>query len=185
MFMLWVFGILIVFLFAMLIVSLNYSKKKREKLQSRNAISFFSAIHVEGLNITKNSPVDILQFHDRIQLESGNQKYQIPIENLKVAVIKSEREILEKNKSVVGRAMIGTVLVPGIGTIVGGMSGIGKKTVKGNVNNFLILNYVNSQGDLAAVTFLNDPLQISKAYDFCNSMNNQITAITGQEAVTL
>jgi len=37
---------------------------------------------------------------------------------------------IEKNKSVVGRAVAGTVLLGLIGTILGGMSGIGTKTVR-------------------------------------------------------
>ena len=39
----------------------------------------------------------------------------------------SEKETVEKNKSVIGRAIVGGVLTGGVGAVVGGMSGIGKK----------------------------------------------------------
>lgn len=41
----------------------------------------------------------------------------------------SEREILEKSKSVIGRAAIGSLFGP-LGSIIGGISGTGKKQIK-------------------------------------------------------
>lgn len=39
----------------------------------------------------------------------------------------SEKEMIEKSKSVIGRAVVGGVLLGGVGAVVGGMSGIGDK----------------------------------------------------------
>ena len=49
----------------------------------------------------------------------------LPINKILSAVFASETEILEKDKSVIGRAAVGTLLLGPLGTIVGGMSGIG------------------------------------------------------------
>ncbi|MBD7970485.1 hypothetical protein [Paenibacillus gallinarum] len=183
MFILVIFGLLFIFAITMIVVTSRLASKKRSTLQGRGAVSFTSAAHIEGLGIEKFAPCNILQFPDRIQIESGSRKYQIPINNMRVAVLKSEKDIIEKNKSVVGRALIGTVLVPGLGTIVGGMSGIGKKN-KSKINYYLILNYLNSQGELDAVTFLDNPLEFTSG-NFIQSVNEKITDLTSQETVTL
>ncbi|MBY9087310.1 hypothetical protein KIH86_24300, partial [Paenibacillus sp. HN-1] len=83
----------------------------------------------------------------------GTQKFEIPLERMRAAVAITEQELIEKSKSVVGRALIGTIIVPGLGTIVGGMSGIGTKKKDGKKNHYLILNFIDSKGELAAVTF--------------------------------
>ena len=54
--------------------------------------------------------------------------------------VTSEEEILEKSKSVTGRAVIGGVLLGPLGAIVGGMSGIGDKK-KEKTHYYLIINY--------------------------------------------
>ncbi|UPK45909.1 hypothetical protein [Paenibacillus pabuli] len=159
-------------------------KQKQEQMSERGAITFISANHVEGLPVSSNAPCDIIQFEDQIRIESGTNKFQIPLENMRAAVTKTERELIEKSKSVVGRAVIGTLLVPGLGTIVGGMSGIGKKQSKGAANTYIILNYINAQGDLSAATFLNNT-NMAKVHKFCQDINNAIQVHTGQEAIQL
>ena len=52
----------------------------------------------------------------------------------------SEKEIIEKNKSTVGRALAGGVVLGPLGAIVGGMSGIGSNK-SNKVNYYTVINY--------------------------------------------
>lgn len=52
----------------------------------------------------------------------------------------SEKEIIEKSKSVVGRAAIGGLLLGPLGAVIGGISGTGNKH-KSNTRNFFVINY--------------------------------------------
>lgn len=51
-----------------------------------------------------------------------------------------EEEIIEQNKSVVGRAAVGTLLLGPLGGIIGGLSGTGTKKTK-KYRKFFIINY--------------------------------------------
>jgi len=55
----------------------------------------------------------------------------------------SEKEITEKDKSVIGRAVAGGLLLGPLGGIIGGMSGTGKKQ-KTKIVGYLIINYLSS-----------------------------------------
>jgi hypothetical protein len=59
------------------------------------------------------------------------------------AEVLSEKEIIEKSKSVVGRAAAGTILLGPLGGILGGMSGIGDKK-KSKTSYYFIVNYMSS-----------------------------------------
>lgn len=56
-----------------------------------------------------------------------------------------ETEIIEKNKSVIGRALAGGLLLGGVGAVVGGVSGVGKKQTK-KTKMYFIISYVSSDG---------------------------------------
>lgn len=59
------------------------------------------------------------------------------------ARIMTEKEISESNKSVIGRAVVGSLLLGPLGGIVGGMSGIGSKKKETN-KTFMIITYISS-----------------------------------------
>lgn len=68
----------------------------------------------------------------------------------------SDKDIIEKAKSVGGRAVIGGLVLGPIGAIVGGMSGIGNKTST-QINNYIVINY-NSGSDVSAIMLKVNPL---------------------------
>lgn len=74
----------------------------------------------------------------------------LPINKILSAVFASETEILEKDKSVIGRAAVGTLLLGPLGTIVGGMSGIGAKH-KREIKNFLLISYAGEDEEKTIV----------------------------------
>lgn len=75
----------------------------------------------------------------------GNHNYTLDIEYNNIVSIFYGRTAVEetKNKSTIGRAIVGGVLTGGIGAVVGGMSGIGTKT-KSKKIMAVTIEYLNS-----------------------------------------
>ncbi len=64
----------------------------------------------------------------------------------------SEKDIIEKSKSTVGRAIIGGVLLGHLGAIVGGMSGIGNKQ-KSETHYYMVINYKSRDEEIKVLSF--------------------------------
>lgn len=82
--------------------------------------------------------VNVILFTHGIQIISGLQFYQI--NNSQIISLKrtSHEELVNANKSVIGRAVVGGLILGPLGAIVGGMSGIGSKEKFVNKNYFII-----------------------------------------------
>lgn len=81
-------------------------------------------LHKYGINITNGFYLSQLEIHNTqlISIDFADQS-----------------ELLRQNKSVIGRAVIGNLLMGPMGAIIGGMSGIGTKSAKNN--SYLVINY--------------------------------------------
>lgn len=169
------------------IIAIMADKKKEKKLAlkatKRGALDLFVLNHFEGLGIAKDTTCEIYRFDEKILIESGTASFEIKLENIRAAVVKSEREIIETGKSVVGRAVIGTLLLPGLGTIIGGMSGVGSKKKKGGKINYFILNYIDSKGELSAVTLKSEFYSL-RLIQFCKGINDSLVQF-GQRVIQL
>lgn len=77
------------------------------------------------------------------------KKVSLNLNKLNKIAALSDREIIEKQKSVGGRALAGGLILGPLGAIVGGMSGVGTKTKKGDLTNYIILNY----NDVEVISF--------------------------------
>jgi len=72
-------------------------------------------------------------------------KFKILLENLKGIQVKTERQINEEERSVIGRAVAGGLLFGGVGAMVGGMSGTkSKKTTQ--MLYYMVLDYISKEG---------------------------------------
>lgn len=81
--------------------------------------------------------------------------FEIPSERIKQYAVITEKEIKQSKKSVVGRAVVGGLLLGGIGAVVGGMSALPGDGVKeGKEQLFFIINYIDANGEVAAISFL-------------------------------
>ncbi len=58
----------------------------------------------------------------------------------------SRTDIVEKNKSIIGRAVAGGILLGGLGAVIGAVSGTGKKEKK-ETHFYFIISYTSSDGD--------------------------------------
>lgn len=64
----------------------------------------------------------------------------------------SEKEVIEKSKNTVGRAIAGGVILGPLGSIIGGMSGVGTKKVS-NTHYFMIINYKSKDNEIKVISF--------------------------------
>lgn len=82
-----------------------------------------------------------------VGLNFSNYRVALLQERIDFFVIEHQKQIVEqKGKSIVGRALLGGVLLGPVGAIVGGMTGIGSKNVKvSQVDNILSIKLTNSE----------------------------------------
>ncbi|RKI45676.1 hypothetical protein D7V67_15665 [Clostridium paraputrificum] len=79
--------------------------------------------------------------------------FRIKFENVLDVIVASKKEIIEKNKSVIGRGATGALLFGPVGAIIGGMSGIGKKQKRIKKGPYLVISYKNRDGEIGNITF--------------------------------
>lgn len=169
---------------ALIVLGIKKGNALKKEAGDMGAKDFVLATYIDGLGIAQNTFCKLYLFDDKLQINAGKQKFEIKLEKIRAAVVKNERELIEKSKSVVGRAVVGGVLLGGLGAVVGGMSGVGTKKKKGDLNHFLIINYTDSSGELAAVTFVNN-INLIKVNKFCDDINKSINETSQGEAIEL
>ncbi len=102
--------------------------------------------HFDGIpNYTKGFVVkvtldDDLQCVSIKPLVEKRDSVKLRYEQIKDVMLTTDKEIVEKSKTVAGRAILGGVLLGPVGAIFGGMSGIGNKK-QTKVRNFVAINY--------------------------------------------
>lgn len=82
-----------------------------------------------------------------VGINFSNYRVALLQDQIDFFVIEPQKQIVEKkSKSIVGRALLGGVLLGPVGAIVGGMTGIGNKEVKiTQVDNILTIKLTNSE----------------------------------------
>lgn len=141
------------------------NKANREyKRKSNKASALYLATHMHGLpHSEKDDKAEIYLLEDRLKISCTNKRYEMPHDRIVVAKYLDSTDVLKQDKSVVGRGVAGYVLLGPLGSIVGGMSGIGEKKTKGN---FLVLNYKRKNTDDVEIFIFNfkndsDPKKIA------------------------
>ena len=94
--------------------------------------------HIEGISSLREEEKCELNVNDNDLIVVSNiGNFNISLDRIVNAGILSKKEMESKNKSVLGRAMVGSLV--GLG-FIGALSGIGQK-VKKKYNYFLVINY--------------------------------------------
>lgn len=95
----------------------------------------------------------IYLYKDHIQIKDvlTRKDAQLSLEQITNVFYGTETEIIEKSKSVVGRALVGSLFSP-VGTIVGAISGTGTKKKKVN-HTYLIITYTSKEGHESSIKF--------------------------------
>lgn len=102
--------------------------------------------HIDGINgLPKGSKIKATMDDENKRLEIkalsiNSESIFIRYSQLCGVSMLTEKEIQEANKSVLGRAAVGGVLLGPLGAIVGGMSGVGTKQ-KSETHYYVVLNY--------------------------------------------
>lgn len=90
--------------------------------------------HIDGIDIfNENELIQAILENEEITFRSVDDKKKtakLSISKINGVRIIDKQKTIEKDKSVVGRAIAGSLVAGPLGTIVGGMSGIGKKAKK-------------------------------------------------------
>lgn len=88
-------------------------------------------------------------------------------EKLNFWTIEQQQEVIaKKSKSVIGRALLGGVLLGPVGAVVGGMTGIGDKTVKvSDVDNIFSISYSQNDED-TIILFSCSNKKLKKVYEY-------------------
>lgn len=105
-------------------------------------------------NLTKDLMYDVALYDDHltIKMPLGKQETTLNYNQITDVFYGLETEIVEKNKSVIGRAVAGGLLFGGIGAVVGGISGTGTKTKKER-HFYFIISYTSSAGEDKFIQF--------------------------------
>lgn len=127
------------FIAVCVIVHKKYPEEMKRAAEAQNkpvinALKKFSIIHIEGLKNTDQNQKCILKINSNyLSFEDSRENYCI--ESIKFADIESlcileEIEQTQKNKSTVGRAIVGGLLLGGVGAVVGGLSSLNPTMVE-------------------------------------------------------
>lgn len=93
--------------------------------ENKNTSKALKLKHVEGLKFfDNNSDVTISMPDKKIILSDGSQTQEIIISDIAHAAILEEITNDVKDKSVVARALVGGLLLGGVGAVVGGLTGV-------------------------------------------------------------
>ena len=110
---------------------------------------------LDGLG--KNSSgdmVDVALYDDHLIIKGGISKQEITLNYNQITDVfyGYKTEIVETNKSVIGRAVAGGLLFGGVGAVVGAVSGTGPNEKK-QTSLYFIISYVSSNGEDAFIRF--------------------------------
>lgn len=126
---------------------------KRKDGSIRTTLQF-----VDGIDNFSNGELVELSYHEtenEIRIKSGAVKdkpvVHLSLDKIVNADVIREKDIIEKQKSVAGRAAVGGLILGPLGAIVGGMSGIGSKK-KTKVKYYMVINY-KKDGEIKVLSF--------------------------------
>ena len=116
---------------------------------------FFKPLQDLGPIKADTDVVDVALYDDHLELKANLKKHEpITLQYSQITDVfyGQETEVVEKDRSVIGRAVAGGLLFGGVGAVVGGMSGVGKKEKK--VTRLLfIISYTSKSGEDAFLQF--------------------------------
>ncbi len=97
--------------------------------------------------LTIGEMCDVAIFDDHIELEGTihKNKARLSLEQITDVYYGVETEIIQKSKSVIGRAVTGGLLLGGMGAVVGAASGVSPKQKKKH-HFIFIISYTSSDG---------------------------------------
>lgn len=161
---------------------LMWRKEKREA-KRLGAKLYTVAYHLLGIpGLEQKKIVKLFFADDRLIIRSGKQTFELNYD--KVTAIKAARktDLIQNNKSVIGRGVVGGLAFGGVGAIVGALSAVGgKKATKGNL---LIIYYKpDEQNESQPMAF--DLRKMSRPTRFEKFVLSQRPGLAAQDYIAL
>ncbi|MBY6860787.1 SHOCT domain-containing protein [Clostridium botulinum] len=116
---------------------------------------------IDGICINKGTYMDVYIKENHLTVCESRKGYSINIyyQDIINVTYGTYCEEITKNKSTVGRAIVGGVLTGGLGAVVGGMSGIGTKT-KTKKLFVMYLEYMDADTNTKNLVILEDVMLV-------------------------
>lgn len=119
----------------------------------------FKGVYINGIDeLIGEHRCTISDLNNELNINIDKSKTIIHLSYDKIIAVGGEKEVntqtVETNKSPIARGIVGGALFGGAGLVLGGLSGLNKKTttVK-NTNNYVYIKYKNSDNQENILTF--------------------------------
>lgn len=142
-------------------VQSKYSADIKEKNEELGIIASSLLHHVEGLPIAEKTQCIVSITPEMLIIEGGGTDFNISTIQIRAAEVKTDTEIANIIHSSAAKGIAGGLLFGPIGLVVGSRA---KSKEKKTNTYFLIINYTNSAGEIAAIMFDggNSPFSVQK-----------------------
>jgi hypothetical protein len=164
-----VFAVLFFLLIFFIVMIIQGSRKKRRSLKEQNIIAQSSMHHVEGLPISEKTICVLSLTPDKLLIEGGGTDFNIGNSQIRAVEVKTDTEIANIVHSSAAKGIAGGLLFGPIGLIVGSRA---KSKEKRTNTYYLIINYMNSSGEMAALMFDGGPSPLG-----ANKISNKLRPV--------
>jgi len=142
---------LLIFIFFLIFLSAILLKRYLSNQKRKGIVKLIPFKHIEGIKqFIKGIDVNISFDENYIRIDN----IVFPISKIEKLKISSSKQLVDKENSVIGRAVVGGILTGGIGAVVGGMSGINDGSKETRLIHYLTMTF--KDGSSAIFSFKND-----------------------------
>lgn len=131
-----------------LTIFMNIKMNRSRVDKSKGIYARVKGTHIYGLPVQNGALVELTVESGFVMFTAPSFSAKIDRDKIRAASAMTQSDFAKQDKSVIGRALVGGMLAGQVGAVVGGMSGIGTKNKNGG---FLVINYINTVGELAVV----------------------------------
>ncbi|MNU85101.1 hypothetical protein D3C71_748390 [compost metagenome] len=126
----------------------NVAERENLKLQGATAISKLH--HIEGLPLAENTLCNVAVTPTGLIIDGGGTEFKLDTSQIRAAEVKTDVEIANIVHSSAVKGVAGGLLFGPIGLVVGSRA---TSKEKKSYTYYLIINYLNSNGELSALMF--------------------------------
>lgn len=169
-----------------LINQVHMYKSRPENIESDDFVGKLVGLqHVDGISFVGNKRLNLELYEDRLDFVDFNEKksYKILLKNILDVKIKKQTDISEQERDVFLRAIAGGAITGfvlgdlGVGSVVGGLTGVPHKIVKENAY-FLSLDYLSKENEKKHILCLKEKnAPLNELENFLIHLINQIQKV--------
>lgn len=128
----------------------NYSVELKKRNEEKGIITSSVLHHVEGLPLSEKTQCAVSVSTTGLIIEGGGTDFNISASQIRAVEVKTDTEIANIVHSSAAKGIAGGLLFGPIGLIVGSRATSKEKRTN---TYYLIINYTNSNGEIAALMF--------------------------------